>query len=130
MQHGHGRPVRRGISVLELGFGLGAVALALAGGIFFYGSSVDAREADAAVRDAQCIHEAALEWRSDNGRGCPTLSQLKHERRLDKEAQTADPWGQRYRLECGDEGSVTVVSPGRDGRAGTPDDVRVPKNHG
>lgn len=130
MHHGHGHPVRRGISVIELGFGLGALALALAGGVFFYGSRVDAHQSDTAVRDAQRIHDAAEEWRSDNEQGCPTLSQLKHERRLDDEAQTADPWGQRYRLECTDEGSVIVVSPGRDGRTGTPDDVRVPRSHG
>ncbi|MBI3204805.1 MAG: hypothetical protein HYZ29_24935 [Myxococcales bacterium] len=37
-----------------------------------------------------------------------------------------DPWGGRYRVSCSSDG-IVVVSPGRDQKPGTADDVRVPR---
>lgn len=129
MSHGHGHPQRRKVTWVELGVGVGLLALAAGAGTLLFGSKVHASESDTAFRDAQRIREAVVEWRAENPQGCPTLSQLKHERRLDTEVRTDDPWGQRYRVECVDS-QISVVSPGRDGRTGTSDDVRVPRNRG
>jgi hypothetical protein len=118
---------RRGVTWLELLLGLGAVAVVGGGVSLFFGHESHAGEVDLAVRDAQTIHDAVLDWRADNPQGCPTLSQLKQEKRLTSQAPTSDPWGQRYRVDCSGD-SIVVVSPGRDGRAGTSDDVRVPRS--
>jgi len=89
-----------------------------------------AAETDEAEKYASRIRNAAEEWRKDNGNnGCPTLSQLVHEKRLSESARMDDPWGERYRLRCTDD-EVTVVSPGEDRRQNTSDDIRVPRSRG
>jgi len=127
MHPGHGHPTRRGITWVEVSLAAGALALVGVASSFFYTSQASASETDAAFRDAQRIRNAVVEWRSDNQQGCPTLSQLMQEHRLDRKAQTEDPWGQRFRVECGGD-EISVVSAGRDGKSGTADDVRVPKS--
>jgi len=124
---GFGRPSRRRFTWLELalGAGIALVLLTAAAALFAPRAAVD--EADLALRDGQRILEAAVEWREQNPKGCPTPSQLKHEHRLASDARTDDPWGGRYRVACsGDQ--IKVFSPGRDRKAGTPDDVTVPKS--
>ncbi|MCP5065215.1 MAG: hypothetical protein GY946_01500, partial [bacterium] len=78
--------------------------------------------------DAQRVLNAAEEWKKtedvEGGDGCPTLSQLQHERFLSREASTEDPWGNRFRIKCSEQ--VSVRSAGPDGKAGTSDDVRIP----
>jgi hypothetical protein len=130
MHPGHGHPTRRrGITWVEIALAVGAISLVGVTGSFFFTSKAHATETDAAFRDAQRIRDAVVEWRSDNQEGCPTLSQLQQEHRLDRAAQTEDPWGQRFRVECGGS-DISVVSAGRDGKSGTDDDVRVPKTRG
>jgi hypothetical protein len=106
-------------------FATGLIA-ALAGGagVYLHPGS-ETREVDTALKNAQKIREAVVDWRADNPSGCPTLSQLKQEKRLASQAVTDDPWGQRYRVECSGD-AIRVVSPGRDGLADTSDDIRVP----
>lgn len=123
---GHGRPVRRRLTWLELALGAGIGAVALVGGVFMLSKPDRLGDGDLAIRDAQRIREAAVEWREENPRGCPTLTQLKHERKLSSEARTDDPWGGRFRVSCSSDG-IVVVSPGRDQTPGTADDVRVPR---
>jgi hypothetical protein len=124
---GFGRPTRRRWTWLELGFGGGIVVVVAVAARAVLGSPSKIDESDMAVRDAQRIRDAALEWREANPQGCPTLTQLKHEHRLASEARTDDPWGGRFRLACSPSG-VSVVSPGRDGTPGTDDDVKVPRS--
>jgi len=38
--------------------------------------------------------------------------------------KTDDPFGQPYRVVCEDNGETRVYSNGRDGKEGTPDDIR------
>ncbi len=124
---GFGRPTKRRFTWLELGLGAGIALVLVTGGAFLFGSGAKADEADLAVRDAQRIREAAVEWREVNPRGCPTLTQLQHERKLSSEARTDDPWGGRFRVACSADG-IVVVSPGRDQKPGTADDVLVPRS--
>lgn len=124
---GFGRPVRRRFTWLELALAAGIAAIAVSGVAVLLAPKAKVNERDLAVRDAQRIRDAAVEWREVNPKGCPTLTQLKHERKLSSEARTDDPWGSRYRVSCTASG-VVVVSAGRDGTPGTTDDVRVPKS--
>jgi len=121
------RRLQRGITWVELTLGIAVVGLMGAGALAVMQPHSRAEEVDTAVKSAQRIREAGLSWRQDNASGCPTLTQLQHEHKLATDARTDDPWGQRYRLDC-HEGDIVVISPGRDGKVGTDDDVRVPRS--
>ena len=122
------RTNQRGVTRFEL-----TIVTALAGlvallGLLIVRPRLAAADTDEAEKHASRIRSAAEEWRRDNGNhGCPTLSQLVHEKRLSQAARMDDPWGERYRLRCTDE-EVTVVSPGEDRQPNTKDDIRVPRS--
>jgi general secretion pathway protein G len=105
-----------------------AASLLIAGGWFFASKTEDTSSMDDAVRTATHIRNAAQSFRAEHEQdaGCPSLSQLMHEKFLEDQARTDDPWGQRFRLECSKD-EVTVMSPGRDGKLRTDDDIRVPR---
>jgi hypothetical protein len=115
----------RGLTVFELAVLL-VGGLLIGGGVVLASSDADDRDrTEQAIRTAQRIRGAAENWRREHAEGCPTVSVLKHEAYLEAEADSADPWGQRFRLSCGEE-DVTVTSPGQDGKPNTADDVKVP----
>ena len=112
----------------ELGISVGLFLLVAAGITVVVKPTFDSERDDTAERDAERIRSAARNWQRDNTvrSGCPTVSQLIHEKHLGREVQTADPWGERFRVRCVAD-DVVVNSAGRDGRLGTGDDVRVPR---
>jgi hypothetical protein len=115
----------RGLTVFEVAVLL-VGGLLIGSGVVLASSGADDRDrTEEAIRTAQRIRGAAESWRREHAEGCPTVSVLKHEAYLEPEADGDDPWGQRFRLKCGDE-DVTVTSPGQDGKPNTADDVRVP----
>ena len=115
---------RRGVTVVELGLVVSLLAgVALAGALFVV-PRMHADESSTALRDAQRIQRAASDWRKAHGGGCPTLTQLQRDQELASESRTDDPWGERFRVICGDD-EITVSSPGRDGKPNTDDDIRV-----
>jgi len=118
---------RRGFTVLELGLVASAVALAVGGAFLLFSPVASARAGDSAIKNAQVIQDAAAQWREDNAKGCPTITQLVYEHKLSPDAASDDPWGQRYRIECDDD-AMRVTSPGADGKRGTGDDIRVPRS--
>jgi hypothetical protein len=68
---------------------------------------------------------AVSDWkRNATLRGCPTISQLLVDRQLQRDAQTQDPWGQRFRILCTEVG-VQVLSAGADRQFQTGDDIRL-----
>lgn len=118
---------RRGVTVLELLLGVATCAVIALGYLLLVKPRGDAEELDTALQRAAKIHDAAEAWRRDNPSGCPTLSTLVHDQHLSSDSDGEDPWGSRFRVRCGSE-DITVVSPGKDGRAGTGDDVTVPRS--
>jgi general secretion pathway protein G len=77
----------------------------------------------AAVQGCGVVRQAAqLEIQMGGATECPSMQDLIASKKI--EAKRADdPWGNAYKVECeGDE--IGVVSPGRDHKLGTPDDVR------
>jgi hypothetical protein len=84
-----------------------------------------AEETDVARRAAGELLSAASEWRrASNVPGCPTVTQLKTEQRLERDSATDDPWGGRFRIICS-EVAVRVRSAGVDGVFQTDDDIEL-----
>jgi hypothetical protein len=70
------------------------------------------------------IRQATILWMAVNpGRGCPNVDELKVD--LDAAFGSRDPWGGGYEIRCFDD-EIICVSPGRDRKRGTEDDIVVP----
>jgi len=122
----HSRQRARGVTLFEVAL-LSACAAAVALAVLlFVRPHVEAEHTDTALRDAARIRNAVVDWRQENGAGCPTLTQLAHESAELRTLNTDDPWGERFRVRC-TETDVTVVSPGQDRVPNTSDDIRVPE---
>jgi hypothetical protein len=83
----------------------------------------------AAVDAARQVLAATEAWQTAHGDGCPTLSELVDDGRLDRDARTDDAWGNRFRIVC-DGPHTTVRSAGPDRRAGTADDLSIEHGSG
>jgi len=122
----HSRKRARGVTLFEVAL-LSAFAASVALAVLlFVRPHVEAEHTDTALRDAARIRDAVVDWRQENGPGCPTLTQLAHESSELSTLTTDDPWGERFRVRC-TETDVTVVSPGKDRVPNTSDDIRVPQ---
>jgi hypothetical protein len=118
-----GRISRRTLTVVAVLSGVTALTAVVV-------AHTEAGEAPGVAVDAARQVLAATEaWQTEHGDGCPTLSELVEDGRLDSDARTDDAWGNRFRIIC-DGPRTTVRSAGPDGRAGTPDDLKVERSSG
>jgi type II secretory pathway pseudopilin PulG len=100
----------------------------LAGGVTAYVSAAaDDGKVTASDADARTILEAAENYLSEDGVGCPTVTSLKRDSHLQEKAAASDAWGGRFRVLCSG-GEVSVSSPGPDGRVDSKDDVRAARS--
>ncbi len=115
----------RGFSRLEVTVAAGILGLVLAAGTWFFRSEADAGAKNAALSTAEQLLRAASDWKRETETpGCPSVSQLLLDKRIDKHAATDDPWGGRFRIICRDD-KVSVMSAGGDGRFRTEDDISL-----
>jgi general secretion pathway protein G len=88
------------------------------------------KEAQIKTAETGCrvIRTAVNQWQmAENEYGtCPTVSQLVQDKQLDAGQETNDPWGQAFTITCADD-EVVVSSAGPDKKAGTKDDISIPK---
>jgi general secretion pathway protein G len=78
-----------------------------------------------AAMSAAAIREAAQAYRAIEDAApdaCPTVQDLVQARKIDAR-RADDPWGSTFKIECEGE-DIRVISPGRDRKLGTSDDVR------
>ena len=110
---------------MELALIAGAVALVACVGGWFAHAEQDVTSRREAENAARNLANAAADWKRTNSElGCPSISQLFHDRTLAAGARTDDPWGRRFRIDCSEQ-DVTVRSPGSDGKDATDDDIRI-----
>lgn len=114
------RPKRGSSPARAVALGVG-IALALGGWAL---SAAERGAAEVSERAAQEILQAAERWRTENESGCPTVTVLKSERRLPKDALADDGWGEHFRVQCTPAG-ITVRSAGKDGKLHTADDISL-----
>ena len=126
----HKRRAARGVTLLEVLIVVAIIAMVSAGVAFFALPRFREAQVKTAETGARVIRQATQSWlASNNETNCPTISQLVQDKQLDPGANTNDPWGQPYVINCSD-GDVAVSSTGPDKKKGTKDDIRVPKASG
>ncbi len=95
---------------------------ATVGGVNVVGGRTKSRSDEDRVRaDMRAIEDAADLFRIARGNFPAAIQPLGHQGFL-REPNPLDPWGQPYLLQ-GDGRTIDVLSAGRDGRFGTPDDL-------
>src|SRR6188768_1010680 len=122
LAHSRSRSRSRGVTpiaaaVAVLAIGAGASCVWWLGGLGAAQSGQDSSKADAAQ-----ILSAAKAFHVQHAQGCPTLSSLKEEEFLSRNARGDDAWGNRFRVSCSD-GEISVSAAGRDGKPNTADDI-------
>jgi hypothetical protein len=117
--------VARGITRVELVLLTAIGSVVLGAGVLWLNHESSETANKQALKDAQEILDAANTWKKTNGTlGCPTISQLIQDRRLEKTARADDPWGHRYQIQC-DSDELRVHSLGLDGKPNTADDIHT-----
>jgi hypothetical protein len=102
-----------------------AAALASVSALAFVArTKMEEAPAAAGVDAARQVLAATQAWQGDHSDGCPTISELIEDGRLDDKARVEDNWGNRFRIVC-DGTRTSIHSAGPDRKAGTPDDVRI-----
>jgi general secretion pathway protein G len=119
------RQSQRGVTLVEVLIVVAIMAM-LAGGVAFaILPKMQETRIKTARQGATELRKMAELWRAETGEPCPTVSQLKKDKYLDKAAGSEDPWGTTYEIKC-DGDDVVVRSPGPDKQEGTKDDIQVP----
>jgi len=114
----------RGVTLVEVLIVVAIMAM-LAGGIAFALLPQFQKASVKTARDnAIKLRQAVSLWRTDSPGECPSISQLKKDKLLDK-VGGKDPWNKTYSITC-EDGEVYVRSSGPDQKRNTEDDIVVP----
>jgi len=123
-----GRAARRGVTLFEVLIVVAILAMVAGGVAVFALPRFKEAQIKTAKSGAQTIRQAVMQWQLTNSdSSCPTVSQLVQEKFLDPGADTNDPWGQAYEIDCSDD-DVIVTSSGPDKSKGGKDDIQVPQS--
>ena len=116
---------RSGMTLMEIMVVIVIISIVtIAAGINVMRSLEIARRDDTKAR-ARTIQQAAITFMMESSdRGCPTVEDLDADDLLDKTTERTDAWGHDFELSC-EDGSVHVVSPGKDGELATDDDIQL-----
>lgn len=120
----------RGVTLIEILIVLAIVGL-IAGGIAVVAvPQFNKAKIDSTKTSAIALYQAAELWRTDHSTECPTAELLKQEKKVSATSKITDAWDRPYKIVCGDEDTMTVISFGPDGKENTPDDIKVPDQPG
>ncbi|HEY4103234.1 MAG TPA: prepilin-type N-terminal cleavage/methylation domain-containing protein [Polyangiaceae bacterium] len=116
----------RGVTLIEVLIVVAILAMVSAGvGISAYRYHLEAQLRMARTNARDLRNTVKAWWLTHDSTSCPSVAQLVRDGALDKDSPPKDPWGGDWAIECAED-DVTISSKGRDRRAGTEDDIRVP----
>jgi general secretion pathway protein G len=124
------RASQRGMTLLEIMIVLAILALVMG---LVVGPRVikmfgESKGDIAAATVKKYAYEAYPSWSASNpSKGCPDKLESLNEYMNNKDIK--DPWGGTYKMLCGQNlpagaKGIAVMSPGEDGKEGTPDDIK------
>ena len=121
------RTRQAGVTLVEVLIVVAIMAL-LGGSVGFYAlQQYKKAEKSTAEEDARNLRKAIELWQVQNSEStCPTIGQLVADKQLNSDSRPTDPWGQEWLFSCADD-EIYVQSNGPDRKAGTADDIRIPK---
>jgi general secretion pathway protein G len=121
-----GRAAARGVTLVEVLIVLAIMAIIAGGATALVFPRLKESRVKAAVLSAGEIKKTAMSYIEIDLNGnmdkCPSVQDLVDAKRLEK-GKTDDPWGQPFKVHCGD-GDISVTSSGADRKEGTPDDIK------
>lgn len=117
------RAGRRGISRMELGLGIGLLAV-IAAAVFLVARPSLAHADNSSENLATPLLAALSKWQADHPSECPTLGLLENEGYLPFRTPRDDAWGGSFRVACAPS-ELTLLSPGPDATLGTKDDLHL-----
>lgn len=125
------RAFKRGVTLIEILIVLAIVGL-IAGGVAVVAvPKYQESQKNQAKIDARSIFPVAEKYKADHpSDGCPTTEILVQKKELSASSKTTDPWDTAYKIVCGEEDSMQVVSFGPDKKENTADDIRIPETAG
>jgi general secretion pathway protein G len=117
------RAASRGVTLVEVLIVLAIMALIAGSATLLVFPQLAKARVRTAKMDGQTIRKAAELHRNLDGSAdaCPSVQDLVSGKKLEA-GKTTDPWGKPYKVVCGDD-DIRVLSSGKDGKEGTPDDV-------
>ena len=121
------RAAARGVTLIEVMIVVVILGL-IAGGVAV---AVIPKFNEAAVKTTKMsateLRRAAESWRATKGGDqCPTPQVLMQEKAIDSASKLTDAWDTPFKIVC-EEDETIVMSPGKDKKEGTADDIRVPE---
>ena len=116
------RTAKRGVTLVEVLIVLSIMALISGGAVLFVFPEFAKAKVKTTRLVGQQIRQATLTYMNVDGiNECPTVQDLTTAKKLEP-GRSNDPWGKPYKINCAD-GEIRVISSGKDGKEGTPDDV-------
>lgn len=113
-----------GVTLVEVMVVMAIMSLvAAAAGFALLPKLIEAQNTDT-KRRARTIQQAAVAFMIETPNECPDVEDLLQREILDKTTDHRDSWGQPFTIEC-EGNNIHVRSIGRDGQAGTDDDLGV-----
>lgn len=121
------RAAQRGVTLIEVIIVVAIMAMLAAGVTFAVLPKYRESQIKTATTSAFTIRQAVQSWQMTNNEfSCPSMADLVSGKHIDSAANTKDPWGEDFVLQCPDD-EVVVSSAGPDKKRGTKDDITVPK---
>jgi general secretion pathway protein G len=116
-----------GVTLIEVMIVVAIMALLSSGVAVFVMPKLKEAQVSTAKTSAQVLRRAVQDWQRVNADiGCPAMTQLVDGKHIDSTSSTDDPWGMPWAFSCTDD-EIFVQSTGPDKKAGTEDDISVPK---
>lgn len=112
-----------GMTLIEIMIVLVLVALVSGGIGYALLSNLSKGNINQTKADVMAIRNGVILYLSQGNSGCPTVSELREAKVLDKAAREQDAWKKDFQVEC-EDGEVIVISGGEDGEIGTADDIK------
>jgi general secretion pathway protein G len=116
-----------GVTLIEVMIVVAIMALLSSGVAVFVMPKLKEAQVSTAKTSAQVLRRAVQDWQRVNAElSCPAMTQLVDGKHIDSTSSTDDPWGMPWAFSCTDD-EIFVQSTGPDKKAGTEDDISVPK---